>query len=79
MVLYFDPVTKQVWCEGSDSEPDSHMDVDTSRPHEEAPGGSPLVSQDFPMSDFGDDEINAAACLVSMVSPDVLSGALEVS
>jgi len=72
MVLYFDPITKQIWGEDPGSESDSRMDMDRSRPREEAPGGNPPTSQDFPMADFGDDEIYAADRLVNMVSPIVL-------
>ena len=71
-MLYFDPVTKQVWGEGSGSDSESRMNEDEDQPCEITPGR-------HPMEDFGDDEINAAARLVKMVSPNVPSNAPEVS
>jgi hypothetical protein len=67
VTLYFDPVTKQIWNEGPDDESGSQMDIDERQLRGEALGGSVPTSRVSPV-DFGDDEINAAARLVSMVS-----------
>ena len=68
VVLYFDPVTKQVWGEDSGSDSDSHMNVEEDRSREEVSGGNHSTMQDSPMEDFGDADINAAARLLSAVS-----------
>jgi len=69
MILYFDPVTKQIWCEGSDSEPDTHMDLGNDQSREEEPEGTiPAWQRRSDTVDFGDNEINAAAHLASTVS-----------
>ena len=44
------------------------MDTDEDQPHEETSGRNPSNLQDPPMEDFSDDEINAAARIVTMVS-----------
>jgi len=70
VMLYFDPVTKQVWGEDSGNESGSHMDVDGGyQPHEEMSGRNPPIPQDPPMEDFSDEDISAAARIVGMVSP----------
>jgi hypothetical protein len=68
MMLHFDPVTKEIWGEGSGSESDPHMDTEEDRPHEDTPGRSVPILQFPPMEDLGDDEINAADRLTRMVS-----------
>lgn len=69
IVLYFDPVTKQIWGEGSDNESNSDMEVDGGWVRGETSGGNIPRSQDSPMEDFSDEDINAAARLASTVSP----------
>jgi len=68
MLLYFNPVTKEIWGEGEDNESDSHMDTDEDRPREETRGRY-IPTPQLPPMDFGDDEINAADRLTRMVSP----------
>lgn len=61
-------MTKEVWAEVSDDEPNSHMNVDENLPDEETQGGNVPTPEPPPM-DFGDDEINSADRLTRMVSP----------
>lgn len=58
--LYFDPITRGVWVEGSGGDTDVPMNVDAGQPREETPERGNT-------RDFSDDEIDAAARLANMV------------
>ena len=78
-VLYFDPVTKQIWTEGPDNESSANMEVDANQAFGDASGNAPR-SQDSPMEeDFSDEDISAAARLASTVSPDILPNDLGMA
>ena len=72
MVLYFDPETKQIWGEGSGSKSESHMDVEDQLPPGTSGGNVPPSHVSPMVTEFDDDEINAAARVLSMVSPVVI-------
>ena len=67
MLFYFDPVTKQIWSEGLESESESDMNIDEGQARTDAAPTPPTEV------DFGDDELNAAARLASVVSHDLPS------
>ena len=68
-MLYYDLATKQIWGEGSGDEVDSHMSVDGDQLGEGSFGENIPSLPDPPVvEDFDDDDINAAARLLSVVS-----------
>lgn len=63
LIFFYDPETKQLWDGGSDDEVDDSMDVEEgSREAVSLLQGPPIVE------DFGDEDINAASCLIGTVS-----------
>lgn len=79
MVLYFNPVTREIWLEDPSTEPNSRMNTDEDQTHEVTSARQPSAPQNPPVEDFGDDEINAAVRLTRTVSYAVPSTTPEVS
>ena len=70
-MLYFDPVTKQVWTQDTGGGDDVHMDEEDRLRERTSGGNTPTPSNPPVEDDSSDDEINAAARLLDTVSPTV--------